>query len=200
MDTLCQTGGQVLKMVHTHEGAAATCMLLAYGMARDRKRLVRGMKGTAAAGLVSPLSPRCRTGIHSSRVPCWATGHDRVVFSAFSCVLARLRSLTWPKASGPCTLDHWCLGVCGGVCSSRPSQVTIRLPAMQRMSAACVEMLCTVHMQEPKRSMSPFHVSCCFSLVYTACCCLQCWRALGDDNFTGVLRVLARTLTSDETC
>lgn len=45
VDTLSQTGAAVLKMVHTHEGAAAVCMLLAYGTARDRKRLVKAMKG-----------------------------------------------------------------------------------------------------------------------------------------------------------
>ena len=31
--------------VHTHDGAAAACMLLAYGSAKDRKRLVKAMKG-----------------------------------------------------------------------------------------------------------------------------------------------------------
>jgi pumilio family protein 6 len=45
VDTLCATGGSVLKMVHTHDGAAAACMLLAYGTARDRKRLVKAFKG-----------------------------------------------------------------------------------------------------------------------------------------------------------
>jgi pumilio family protein 6 len=32
-------------MVHTHDGAAAACMAVAYGTPRDRKRLVKGMKG-----------------------------------------------------------------------------------------------------------------------------------------------------------
>lgn len=45
IDTLSQTGAGLLKMVHTHEGAGAACMALAYGSARDRKRLVRAMKG-----------------------------------------------------------------------------------------------------------------------------------------------------------
>jgi hypothetical protein len=45
VDTLAATGGSVLKMVHTHDGAAAACMALAYGSPRDRKRLVKGMKG-----------------------------------------------------------------------------------------------------------------------------------------------------------
>ncbi|KAI8470969.1 MAG: pumilio family protein [Monoraphidium minutum] len=45
VDTLAATGGSVLKMVHTHDGAAAACMALAYGTPRDRKRLVKGMKG-----------------------------------------------------------------------------------------------------------------------------------------------------------
>eukprot|EP00877_Chromochloris_zofingiensis_P001125 jgi/Chrzof1/11012/Cz05g20110.t1 len=45
VDTLAQTGGNVLKMVHTHDGAAAACMLFAYGTPKDRKRLIKGMKG-----------------------------------------------------------------------------------------------------------------------------------------------------------
>lgn len=45
VDTLTQAGTDVLKMVHTHDGAAAVCMLLAYGSAKDRKRLVKAMKG-----------------------------------------------------------------------------------------------------------------------------------------------------------
>lgn len=45
VDTLAATGGSVLKMVHTHDGAAAACMALAYGTPKDRKRLVKGMKG-----------------------------------------------------------------------------------------------------------------------------------------------------------
>ncbi|EFJ45371.1 pumilio family protein [Volvox carteri f. nagariensis] len=49
VETLSQTGEAVLRMVHTHEGAAAACMVLAYGMPRDRKRVVRAMKGHVAA-------------------------------------------------------------------------------------------------------------------------------------------------------
>ncbi|GFR43770.1 hypothetical protein Agub_g4884, partial [Astrephomene gubernaculifera] len=49
VETLSQTGEAVLRMVHTHEGAAAACMVLAYGTPRDRKRLVRAMKGHVAA-------------------------------------------------------------------------------------------------------------------------------------------------------
>lgn len=45
VDTLSQVGGNVLKMVHTHEGAQAACMVVCYGTAKDRKRLVRSMKG-----------------------------------------------------------------------------------------------------------------------------------------------------------
>lgn len=45
VDTLSQTGGSFLKMVHTHDGAAAACMALAYGTPKDRKKLVKGMKG-----------------------------------------------------------------------------------------------------------------------------------------------------------
>ncbi|GIL88103.1 hypothetical protein Vretimale_13967 [Volvox reticuliferus] len=49
VETLSQTGEAVLRMVHTHEGAAAACMVLAYGTPRDRKRIVRAMKGHVAA-------------------------------------------------------------------------------------------------------------------------------------------------------
>lgn len=48
VDTMCAIGGGVLKMVHTHDGAAAACMLVCYGSARDRKRLVKAMKGESA--------------------------------------------------------------------------------------------------------------------------------------------------------
>lgn len=44
-----QVGEAVLRMVHTHDGAAAACMALAYGSAKDRKRLVKAMKGHALA-------------------------------------------------------------------------------------------------------------------------------------------------------
>lgn len=49
IDTLSTSGTTVLKMVHTHEGAAVGCMLLAYGSSKDRKRLVKAMKGGALA-------------------------------------------------------------------------------------------------------------------------------------------------------
>lgn len=54
VDTLAATGGNALKLVHTHDGAAAAAMALAYGTPKDRKRLVKGMKGehAAAAGTV----------------------------------------------------------------------------------------------------------------------------------------------------
>jgi len=45
VDTLTQSGTDCLKMVHTHDGAAAACMLLAYGSAKDRKRLLKAIKG-----------------------------------------------------------------------------------------------------------------------------------------------------------
>lgn len=48
VDTLAATGGNALKMVHTADGAACACAALAYGSARDRKRLVKGMKGYVA--------------------------------------------------------------------------------------------------------------------------------------------------------
>jgi hypothetical protein len=41
VQTLSATGEAVLRMVHTHEGAAAACMVLAYGAPKDRKKLVR---------------------------------------------------------------------------------------------------------------------------------------------------------------
>jgi len=47
VDTLAATGGNALKLVHTHDGAAAAAMALAYGTPKDRKRLVKGMKGGA---------------------------------------------------------------------------------------------------------------------------------------------------------
>lgn len=51
VDTLAQTGGNVLKMVHTHDGAAAACMLFAYGTPKDRKRLIKGMKGVCVTNM-----------------------------------------------------------------------------------------------------------------------------------------------------
>ena len=45
VETLCQTGPALLTMVHTHDGAAAACMVVAYGSARDRKRIVKAVKG-----------------------------------------------------------------------------------------------------------------------------------------------------------
>lgn len=45
VDTLTQSGTDALKMVHTHDGSAAMCMILAYGSAKDRKRMVKAMKG-----------------------------------------------------------------------------------------------------------------------------------------------------------
>jgi pumilio homology domain family member 6 len=48
VDTLAATGGNALKMVHTSDGAAVCSAAFAYGSARDRKRLVKGMKGYVA--------------------------------------------------------------------------------------------------------------------------------------------------------
>lgn len=45
VDTLAAAGGNALKLVHTHDGAAAAAMALAYATPKDRKRLVKGMKG-----------------------------------------------------------------------------------------------------------------------------------------------------------
>ena len=45
VDTLTQAGTDALKMVHTHDGSAAMCMILAYGSAKDRKRVLKAMKG-----------------------------------------------------------------------------------------------------------------------------------------------------------
>ncbi|KAG2498855.1 hypothetical protein HYH03_003047 [Edaphochlamys debaryana] len=49
VETLSATGEAVLRMVHTHEGAAAACMVLGYGTPKDRKKLVRAMKGHVPA-------------------------------------------------------------------------------------------------------------------------------------------------------
>jgi hypothetical protein len=49
VDTLAATGGNALKLVHTHDGSAAAAMALAYGTPKDRKRLVKGMKGACHA-------------------------------------------------------------------------------------------------------------------------------------------------------
>lgn len=43
------SGDALLHVVHTHDGAAAACMALAYGTARDRKKAVRALKGHVAA-------------------------------------------------------------------------------------------------------------------------------------------------------
>ena len=50
VDTLTQSGTDCLKMVHTHDGAAAVCMLLAYGSAKDRKRILKAIKGQCGMG------------------------------------------------------------------------------------------------------------------------------------------------------
>jgi hypothetical protein len=78
VDTCSATGGSVLKMVHTHEGAAAVCMMLAYGSAKDRKRLVK-VRGGAWAGLAAglgarlcfqPTSQRCPAARRSAAILC----------------------------------------------------------------------------------------------------------------------------------
>lgn len=54
VDTLAKTGEAVLRMVHTHDGAAAACMALAYGNAR-----VSGLEcSPAACFLVKELVAR----------------------------------------------------------------------------------------------------------------------------------------------
>lgn len=45
MDTLSQTGESLLRMVHTHEGAGAAAAVLSYGTAKDRKHVVKALKG-----------------------------------------------------------------------------------------------------------------------------------------------------------
>ncbi len=49
VDTLSATGQALLRMVHTHDGAAVVCAALGYGTARDRKRIVKAIKGEAGA-------------------------------------------------------------------------------------------------------------------------------------------------------
>ena len=38
-------GVNLLRMAHTHDGAAAACAVLAYGTAKDRKQAVKAMQG-----------------------------------------------------------------------------------------------------------------------------------------------------------
>jgi pumilio homology domain family member 6 len=46
-------GVNLLRMAHTHDGAAAACAVLAYGTAKDRKQAVKAMQGES--------QPVCRT-------------------------------------------------------------------------------------------------------------------------------------------
>jgi pumilio homology domain family member 6 len=45
------SGDALLHMLHTHQGCAAACMVLAYGTAKDRKKAVRAMKGHVSAAV-----------------------------------------------------------------------------------------------------------------------------------------------------
>lgn len=38
-------GDVLMRMVHTRDGAAVGCMVLAYGTPKDRKKVVKAMKG-----------------------------------------------------------------------------------------------------------------------------------------------------------
>lgn len=58
-------GENLLRMMHTHEGAAAACMVLAYGTAKDRKAAVKAMSCAPAPSLPPfaaphPLFGSCR--------------------------------------------------------------------------------------------------------------------------------------------
>lgn len=43
------SGNALLHMMHTHDGAAAACMVLAYGSAKDRKKAIKAFKGHVGA-------------------------------------------------------------------------------------------------------------------------------------------------------
>ena len=45
------SGDALLHMLHTHHGCAASCMVLAYGTAKDRKKAVRALKGHVPAAM-----------------------------------------------------------------------------------------------------------------------------------------------------
>jgi len=45
-------------MVHAHDGAAAACVLLAYGSAKDRKRLIKATKRHLHEVAVKQVRPR----------------------------------------------------------------------------------------------------------------------------------------------
>lgn len=45
------SGDALLHMLHTHHGATASCMVLAYGTAKDRKKAIRSLKGHVPAAL-----------------------------------------------------------------------------------------------------------------------------------------------------
>jgi pumilio family protein 6 len=71
IDTMAATGGNALKLVHTHDGAAAAAMALAYGTPKDRKRLVKGMKGKHPANAATLQPARAAgCGLCSSQQLC----------------------------------------------------------------------------------------------------------------------------------
>lgn len=45
------SGDHLMHMIHTHEGAEAACMIIAYGSAKDRKKSIRAFKGHVEAAL-----------------------------------------------------------------------------------------------------------------------------------------------------
>ncbi len=45
------SGEALLHMLHTHNGSAAACMVLAYGTAKDRKKAIKAMKGHVPAAV-----------------------------------------------------------------------------------------------------------------------------------------------------
>ena len=55
MQTLA--GENLLRMMHTHEGAAAAAMVVAYGTAKDRKAAVKAMN--CAPATASPALNTC---------------------------------------------------------------------------------------------------------------------------------------------
>lgn len=45
------SGDAMLHMMHTHQGAAAACMVMSYGTPKDRKKALKAMKGHVMAAV-----------------------------------------------------------------------------------------------------------------------------------------------------
>jgi hypothetical protein len=106
-DTLAATGAALLKMVHTHDGAAVVCALLGYGTAKDRKRIVKALKGEPRDHpcVTLALVCLCQAVMNQHLVVC-----DMLMY----CVCGPPQAMwaPWPSTNGatqycwrPCT--HW---------------------------------------------------------------------------------------------